>query len=277
MVHKYIGGGRYRLGKEVGRGSFAAVYQAYDQATIKAVSRARLTPKLLSSLECEISILKTLNHPNIVALTDCLKSDSHIYLVMEYCSGGDLSGCLKNKDVNGLAGPSGGLTIDATLHFLRQLASALSFLRSRSLIHRDIKPQNLLLVPRKAEGTLPLVKLADFGFARHLPTASLAETLCGSPLYMAPEILRYEHYDAKADLWSVGTVSYELIVGRPPFRASNHVELLRRIEKTRDHIRFPEDRTNPLPGCEVDPALKDLIRRLLKRNPVERMSFEEFF
>lgn len=115
-----------------------------------------------------------------------------------------------------------------------------------------------------------MLKIADFGFARSLPATSLAETLCGSPLYMAPEILRYEKYDAKVDLWSVGTVLYEMVVGRPPFRATNHVELLRKIEKGDDRIRFPED--NP-----ASDDIKKLIRGLLKRNPVERLDFPEFF
>ncbi|RUO96980.1 kinase-like domain-containing protein, partial [Jimgerdemannia flammicorona] len=138
---------------------------------------------------------------------------------------------------------------------------------------------------------LPTLKIADFGFARSLPSHSLAETLCGSPLYMAPEILRYERYDAKADLWSVGAVLYEMVTGRPPFRALNHVELLRKIEKSNNKIKFPGDPPSPLaydsfdghaspPPSTASPVsedMKDVIRHLLKRNPVERISFEEFF
>lgn len=190
--------------------------------------------------------------------------------------------------------PGGALNEVVVRHFLKQLASALKFLRDRNLIHRDIKPQNLLLCPspssyrsgvtqvvpfkgsedsfNPATGleSLPLLKIADFGFARSLPATSLAETLCGSPLYMAPEILRYEKYDAKADLWSVGTVLYEMVVGKPPFRATNHVELLRKIEKGEDRIKFPEE--NP-----ASDEIKALIRALLKRNPVERLNFPDFF
>ena len=188
----------------------------------------------------------------------------------------------------------GGLNEVVVRHFLKQLASALEFLRERDLIHRDVKPQNLLLdpspqfyarvghervpyavhersfVPATGLNSLPTLKLADFGFARSLPQSAMAETLCGSPLYMAPEILRYEKYDAKADLWSVGTVLHEMLIGKPPFRASNHVELLRKIEKGDDRIRFPED-------IIISDNMKRLIRSLLKRNPVERSSFEGFF
>jgi serine/threonine-protein kinase ULK/ATG1 len=131
----------------------------------------------------------------------------------------------------------------------------------------------------------------------------MAETLCGSPcvlpfpsgrtyaltplirLYMAPEILRYEKYDAKADLWSVGAVLYEMAVGRPPFRALNHIELLKKIEQSKG-IKFPdEDPTSAAAksgggGSEDAPVpsdVKKLIRALLKRNPIERASYDEFF
>lgn len=115
----------------------------------------------------------------------------------------------------------------------------------------------------------------------------MAETLCGSPLYMAPEILRYEKYDAKADLWSVGAVLYEMCVGKSPFRAPNHVELLRRIEKGDDRIKFPDessrqqaptaDGSAPPRITRVSADLKELIRGLLKQRPAERMNFDEFF
>lgn len=225
---------------------------------------------------------------------------------MEYVALGDLSYFIKKRDTVGnnpatrdmmVKYPNprvGGLNEVVVRHFLHQLASALSFLRSKNLIHRDVKPQNLLLNPSplyyetdkpemmpfvvdsstqwplRGIKSLPMLKLADFGFARSLPSTSLASTLCGSPLYMAPEILRYEKYAANADLWSVGTVLYEMVTGKPPFRASNHVELLRRIEKGEDRINFPE-------GLLVSEGMKDLIRSLLKISPDNRCTFPDFF
>lgn len=127
---------------------------------------------------------------------------------------------------------------------------------------------------------IPVLKVADFGFARILPAAAMAETLCGSPLYMAPEILRYEKYDAKADLWSVGAVLFEMVAGRPPFRANNHVELLRKIEKGEDRIKFPDEtppKEGEAPPVPVSGDIKSLIRGLLKRQPVYRMNFQDFF
>ncbi|KAH8700269.1 putative serine/threonine protein kinase [Talaromyces proteolyticus] len=309
--HAEVPIGRYLRMEEIGRGSFATVYQGVHSkhrsyVAIKSVNLSKLNKKLKENLWSEIDILKGLHHPHIVALIDCHESTSHIHLVMEYCALGDLSLFIKRRDslrdhrytrdmIIKYPNPRvGALNEVVVRHFLKQLSSALKFLRDRDLIHRDIKPQNLLLcpspisyrsgvaqvVPFKGSDdsftplagleTLPMLKIADFGFARSLPSTSLAETLCGSPLYMAPEILRYEKYDAKADLWSVGTVLYEMVVGKPPFRASNHVELLHKIDRHDDKIRFPDD-------IEISDKVKTLIRRLLKRNPVERMDFADFF
>ncbi|GAA5961702.1 hypothetical protein JCM21900_000638 [Sporobolomyces salmonicolor] len=310
--------GPYLIGEEIGRGSFATVYQGerYDTralVAIKSVIRSKLTTKLLENLESEISILKRITHRNIVELKDCLKTDTHIYLIMDFCSAGDLSLYIRKRgDLPSLEASNhgllekgrgreldptkvlyphpkeGGLNETIVRCFLGQLVDALRFLRAQNVIHRDIKPQNLLLQPAFAADLaaghppgIPVLKVADFGFARWLPSQSMAETLCGSPLYMAPEILRYEKYDAKADLWSVGAVLFEMSVGKPPFRAQNHVDLLRKIERGEDKIKFPDEKkveegSDKVP-TKVAPDLKALIRRLLKRNPSERMSFEDFF
>lgn len=297
----------YVLSGELGKGSFATVYKGYnedtkEQVAIKTVSRKGLSSKLLDNLQSEIDILKSLSHRHITKLMDIVRAEKNIYLIMEYCSGGDLTNYIKKRGkVDTLeyipspgAAPqyyphpkTGGLDEKVVRSFLRQLARALKFLRSRNLIHRDIKPQNLLLKPASPEELsrghplgVPILKVADFGFARSLPNAVMAETLCGSPLYMAPEILRYEKYDAKADLWSVGAVLYETAVGRPPFRAQNHIELLKKIEQTK-RVRFPDedpDAKNKDPKPQPVPRdIKNLIERLLMRVPSQRASYEEFF
>uniref|UniRef100_A0A060T0R2 Serine/threonine-protein kinase ATG1 n=1 Tax=Blastobotrys adeninivorans TaxID=409370 RepID=A0A060T0R2_BLAAD len=290
-----------KIGAEIGRGSFATVYKGEYKGSavaVKSVLRAKLNKKLLENLESEISILKDMNkHPHIVALLDYQQTKSHFHLIMEYCSLGDLSYFIhKRKDISNCLplvaslfqrypSPHSGLHEELARHFLQQLSSALAFLRSKNLVHRDIKPQNLLLCPpaKSKEQALeygytaglwelPVLKLADFGFARILPSTSLAETLCGSPLYMAPEILRYEKYGAKADLWSVGAVLYEMIVGKPPFKAANHVELLSRIEKTNDHVTFPE-----IVVAHTSADIRQLVKGLLKKSPTQRISYAEFF
>ncbi|GAB7337702.1 hypothetical protein MBLNU457_g2986t1 [Dothideomycetes sp. NU457] len=302
--------GEFVRGKEIGKGSFATVYLASHRkrrsyAAVKVVTQGKLTKKLKENLESEIRILKGLQHPHIVALFSCIETPAYIYLVMEYCQLSDLAQFMKKRDQLPMLPETAdifkkypntqyGLNEVLVRHFFKQIASALDFLRQRNLIHRDIKPQNLLLnpspaymarqkpedvplaaseqslIPRVGIDTLPMLKVADFGFARHLPQTMMAETLCGSPLYMAPEILSYQKYDAKADLWSVGTVAYEMLVGKPPFRAVNHIELLRKIESSHDSIPFPA-------GLAVSADLKKIIRQLLKRYPTERIAFESFF
>ncbi|KAF8665052.1 hypothetical protein AX16_000664 [Volvariella volvacea WC 439] len=302
----------YVLVSEIGKGSFATVYRGYHEESrqrvaIKTVKRDNLSAKLFDNLQSEIQILKSLSHRHITKLIDIVRGDRHIYLIMEYCAGGDLTNYIKKRGrVEGLEyKPSptaplqyfphprtGGLAEIVVRSFLRQLARALKFLRNRKLMHRDIKPQNLLLNPASAEDLerghplgIPILKVADFGFARSLPNAVLAETLCGSPLYMAPEILRYEKYDAKVDLWSVGAVLYEMSVGKPPFRAQNHIELLKKIESSKG-IKFPDEDPQSAAGksggggsdeLPVPPDVKALIRMLLRRTAAERASYEEFF
>lgn len=134
----------------------------------------------------------------------------------------------------------------------------------------DLKPQNLLLTHRNQDGetSLPMLKIADFGFARHLEIAGMAETLCGSPLYMAPEILKFQKYDTSADLWSVGCIVFEMVAHRPPFGGANHIQLLTNIE--RNELRFPEH-------VQVSPACIGLLQGLLRRHPHDRLSYAEFF
>eukprot|EP00522_Entomoneis_paludosa_P004407 CAMPEP_0172472886 /NCGR_PEP_ID=MMETSP1065-20121228/68572_1 /TAXON_ID=265537 /ORGANISM="Amphiprora paludosa, Strain CCMP125" /LENGTH=939 /DNA_ID=CAMNT_0013231053 /DNA_START=1728 /DNA_END=4547 /DNA_ORIENTATION=+ len=284
----------YALQQKLGSGSFAVVYKGVRTApspqhpntvAIKAIARSseKLTKKVLQNLEIEITILRTYRHKNIVCLHDVQKTDHHFYLMLEYCAGGDVQGLIRSRK-------SGRLTEGLTRRLMRDLSAGLRFLWGQELIHRDIKPQNLLLT-----GALPLdeiddpdktdelyqrraalnfpsgqfaLKIADFGFARHLQTTSLAETLCGSPLYMAPEILQHHRYDAKADLWSVGTVLFEMIAGRPPFHGENHIDLLRNIQ--RKAVRLPAD-------VKVSKECVNLLRLLLNRNPLSRAGFKEFF
>mmetsp|Transcript_60599 Transcript_60599/g.118780 ORF Transcript_60599/g.118780 Transcript_60599/m.118780 type:complete len:504 (-) Transcript_60599:187-1698(-) len=250
----------YFLGKELGRGSFAKVYLAIHETTresraVKKIDRTRLSAKLLTNLESEISILRDFQHENIVKLYGIKKTREHIYLVLEFCSGGDLHKFIKTQ---------GRLSEAVSQRFMRHLASGLVFLWQKQLIHRDIKPQNLLLSCQSPGATL---KIADFGFARHLATAAMADTLCGSPLYMAPEILTFQRYDGKADLWSAGTVLFEMLVGRPPYGGANQAELIQNI-RTKE-IRLPQ-------GVVLSAPCIALIRMLLQRNPQKRASYEMF-
>lgn len=302
--------GEYIIDQEIGKGSFATVFKAHHKQSegnefvaIKVIERQKLNKKLLENLSLEISILKSIRHPNIVRLYEVYHSDLFVYLIMEYCAGGDLAHLLsiirkekkkKRKETFKVNNLSQQLGLDESIvqRFVLDLGSALECLRSHSLIHRDLKPQNLLL-SQNADLRRATLKIADFGFARYVSTSSMADTLCGSPLYMAPEILRYEKYDAKADLWSVGAITYEMIFGKPPFRAQNHLQLLKKIDSTPITNILPISSSiglcHSLPSSlsqqysisqydiDASPICIDLLQCLLRKNPLERIGFEEFF
>ena len=300
--------GEFVRKNEIGKGSFAHVYLAQHRkkksyAAIKAIERRKLSNKLLRNLDTEIRVLTEIHHPHVVALFTTIDSPEYFYMVMEYCQLSDLSQFLKKRDQAAELPETrdifrrypnstyGGFHEVLCRHFIKQLSSAMNYLIEHGMMHRDIKPQNLLLNPpptymskQRPEDlpleaseysltngvglqSLPMLKLADFGFARYLPASAMAETLCGSPLYMAPEILRYEKYDQKADLWSAGAVLFEMMYGKAPFRASNHVDLLRKIEQADNRIDF----SSKVP---LSSQMKDLIRKLLNKNPLERITYE---
>ncbi|KAF7825619.1 serine/threonine-protein kinase ATG1c-like isoform X1 [Senna tora] len=256
--------GDYIVGRQIGSGSFSVVWHGRHrvhgtEVAIKEIATARLNKKLQESLMSEIFILKRINHPNIIRLHDIIEVvPGKIHLVLEYCKGGDLSMYIHRH---------GRVPEGTAKYFMQQLAAGLQVLRDNNLIHRDLKPQNLLLTRNDDKSVL---KIADFGFARSLQPRGLAETLCGSPLYMAPEIMQLQKYDAKADLWSVGGILFQLVTGRTPFTGNNQIQLLQNIVKSTE-LQFPSDNQILSYDC------KDLCRKLLRCNPVERLTFEEFF
>ncbi|XVE61957.1 hypothetical protein DITRI_Ditri06bG0080200 [Diplodiscus trichospermus] len=255
--------GEYLVGRQIGSGSFSIVWHARHrvhgtEVAIKEIVTGRLNKKLQDSLMSEIFILKRINHPNIIRLHDIIEVPGKIHLVLEYCKGGDLSMYVTRH---------GSVPEGTAKHFMQQLAAGLQILRDNNLIHRDLKPQNLLLSTNDSKAVL---KIADFGFARSLQPRGLAETLCGSPLYMAPEIMQMQKYDAKADLWSVGAILFQLVTGKTPFTGNNQIQLLQNIMKSTE-LHFPVEHDYLTADC------KDLCQKLLRRNPVERLTFEEFF
>ncbi|KAL0485239.1 autophagy-related protein ATG1 [Acrasis kona] len=257
--------------KLIGKGQFAEVYEGIKRnndhpVAIKIIQRSRLNDKLMSSLELETNIMRKIEHPNIIRLFAVHRSKRHFYLVMEKCSGGELSTFLRRNKK----------PLDAIVvkKFLCDLAKGLRCLWELNLVHRDLKPANLLLDcmsvidPVNPLSKLGTLKIADFGFAREIGPGSMAETMCGSPLYMAPEILTFKKYDAKADLWSVGIILYEMLYGSTPFRADNVLSLINAIERT--HPSMPLTKN-------VDQQAVNLLVGLLQKDPANRLSFEEFY
>lgn len=168
---------------------------------------------------------------------------------------------------------NGTLSEDTVRLFLIQLAGAVRALYTKGIVHRDLKPQNILLSHSNGKHYPPpsqiTLKIADFGFARFLHGGVMAATLCGSPMYMAPEVIMSLQYDAKADLWSLGTIVYQCLTGKAPFQAQTPNELKSYYENNMDLTpKLPKD---------ISSDLADLLLSLLRRNSKDRISFEDFF
>ncbi|XP_029916782.1 serine/threonine-protein kinase ULK1a [Myripristis murdjan] len=252
----------------IGHGAFAVVFKGRHkekrdyEVAIKCINKKNLA-KSQSLLGKEIKILKELKHENIVGLLDYQEMGGCVYLVMEYCNGGDLAEYLHSK---------GTLSEDTIRVFLQQIAQAMKVLQSKGILHRDLKPQNILLCHAEGRRSSPnntCIKIADFGFARHLQTNTMAATLCGSPMYMAPEVIMSQNYDAKADLWSIGTIVFQCLTGKAPFHANTPQELRLFYESNRTLL--------PSIPRETSSHLRHLLLGLLQRNHKERMNFDDFF
>ncbi|NXT54267.1 ULK3 kinase, partial [Pluvianellus socialis] len=227
-----------------------------EVVAIKCVSKRSLNRASVENLLTEIKILKTIRHPHIVELKDFQWDSDHIYLIMEFCAGGDLSRFIRMRRI---------LPEKVARIFLQQLACALKFLHDRNISHLDLKPQNILLSTPEN----PQLKLADFGFAQHMSPWDEKHVLRGSPLYMAPEMVCRQQYDARVDLWSVGVILYEALFGKPPFASRSFAELEEKIRSDRA-VELP---SRPLLSSEC----RDLLGQLLERDPLKRISFERFF
>ncbi|KAG7333470.1 hypothetical protein KOW79_003605 [Hemibagrus wyckioides] len=249
----------FLLTERLGSGTYATVYKAYrktdgrEAVAVKVVSKKSLNKSSMENLLTEIEILKTVRHPHIVQLKDFQWDNENIYLILEWCSGGDLSRFIRSRRI---------LPERVARLFLQQIACALKFLHERNISHLDLKPQNILLSGN-------VLKLADFGFAQYMSPWDEQSSLRGSPLYMAPEIVCRRQYDARVDLWSVGVILFEALFGRAPFASRSYAELEEKIRSDKP-IELP-------PGARVSRDCRDLLLRLLDRDPDSRISFDEFF
>ncbi|CAG0918555.1 unnamed protein product [Notodromas monacha] len=258
--------GNYLLGEMIGCGSYAAVYialektNAKNKVAIKCVEISKLSKAAVENLLVEIKFLKHLNHPHVVEMKDFSWDNQFIYIIMEYCSGGDLATLVRARR---------GLREVLVRKYLQQMAFALQYLRKNNVSHMDLKPHNLLL----NTSARTLLKIADFGFAQHLSEEDRKTSLRGSPLYMAPEILYGMAYDAKVDLWSVGVILYEMIYGSAPYSSKTVDEML---EKVRHASPIPFPKTSAL-GEKLSEECLDLLPKLLERDPLNRIDFLEFF
>ncbi|XP_013382422.1 aurora kinase A-A [Lingula anatina] len=244
----------FDIGRPLGKGKFGNVYLAREKKSkfivaLKVLFKSQLQKAGVEhQLRREIEIQSHLRHINILRLYGYFYDETRVYLILEYAPRGELYKELqKNQRFDD----------KRTATYISQLADALRYCHAKKVIHRDIKPENLLL------GLKGDLKIADFGWSVHAPSSRRA-TLCGTLDYLPPEMIEGKMHDEKVDLWSLGVLCYEFLVGKPPFEAEGHTETYRRISKV--ELRFPS---------HVSDGARDLISKLLRHDPQKRLPLNE--
>ncbi|MGW0496036.1 protein kinase domain-containing protein [Streptomyces sp. NPDC003007] len=255
--------GRYRLDVEIGRGGMGEVWRAYDETLARTVAVKLLLPQdtdatATSRFRLEAQTAGRLNHPNVVGVLDFGEFDNRLYLVMELVEGDSLAGVL-----NG----SGALPAERVAHLAAQASAGLAAAHGQGIVHRDVKPANLLL---DANGTL---KIGDFGIARFLddPGAALTATgqIVGTGLYLAPERALGKPAGPASDMYSLGCVLYQLLSGRPPFQADTAVALLHQ------HLDSAPVPPRELGVSGLPPAFENYLLGLLAKQPEDRPTAQQ--
>ena len=248
--------GKYEYIRTIGHGSFSAVVLCKHSYTkelyaCKVVSRALLNEeRIFDRFEQEVRVLQSFDHPNIVHVETIVFTEEYIYLVMEYCSHGELFRYIVQH---------GMLDEPELRRMFKQICSALAFVHNHNIAHRDLKPENILL----DKDLNP--KLADFGLCHATSAQKLLTTPCGSPFYAPPEIIRNDVYDGKkADIWSLGVVLYTMATGSLPWTETNQTQLFLQIEEA--DINIP---------AALSPPLQQLLGMMLQREPWRRPTCKE--
>eukprot|EP01104_Vermistella_antarctica_P004139 TRINITY_DN14648_c1_g1_i1.p1 TRINITY_DN14648_c1_g1~~TRINITY_DN14648_c1_g1_i1.p1 ORF type:complete len:366 (+),score=135.55 TRINITY_DN14648_c1_g1_i1:47-1099(+) len=247
----------YDLGKEIGRGGFSIVVEGShkkdgNKVAIKCIKKTMVEGDDIKLLRREIHIMKKVDHPNILKLFDVFEDDDEFYLVMELVNGKELFDKIVEK---------GQYSEKDAAKIVNQIVSAVEYLHGNGIAHRDLKPENLLSA---GDDDAEVIKIADFGFSKNFGEEKLM-TSCGSPGYVAPEVLTCESYDKSVDMWSVGVIIYILLCGYPPFYADNAPALFKKIMDVKYDFDDPS-------WDDVSEEAKDLIRGLLVKDPKQRLT-----
>jgi serine/threonine protein kinase len=252
----------YMLGEKIASGGYSTVFRGRHlpsgrDVAVKVVPKARMAESERKRLLEEVTIMGRLAHPHILQLHAFYDEPSAYFIVMELCLGGELFDRISDRKV---------YTEEQARDTARTLASAVTFLHSKSIAHRDLKPENIML--SSPDDATAAIKLGDLGFAKLCTKTGGLSTSCGTPSYVAPEILGGKTYGMACDMWSLGVIVYILLCGYPPFASSNQSDLFKRIMSGR--YRFDEAQW----GGVSAPA-KDFITKLLVVDPARRATAEE--
>ncbi|XP_072507181.1 SNF-related serine/threonine-protein kinase [Notamacropus eugenii] len=249
--------GLYDLDKTLGRGHFAVVKLARhvftgEKVAVKVIDKTKLDTLATGHLFQEVRCMKLVQHPNIVRLYEVIDTQTKLYLILELGDGGDMFDYIMKHEE--------GLNEDLAKKYFAQIVHAISYCHKLHVVHRDLKPENVVFFEKQG-----LVKLTDFGFSNKFQPGKKLTTSCGSLAYSAPEILLGDEYDAPAvDVWSLGVILFMLVCGQPPFQEANDSETLTMIMDCRYTV-----------PSHVSKECKDLITRMLQRDPKRRASLEE--
>jgi len=256
--------------KYIGKGAFSKVYKGYkitesnieinnNVVAIKAINKSKLKSGIINRIESEISILKQVDHPNILKLLEVIYTENYIFIVTELCQGTlDTLQSIVVSEKN----------------IMIQIKNGIEYLYNNKIYHRDLKLQNILYKITPSSGRDDIqIKICDFGFAKIINTSeNLNQTLCGTPYYLAPEILINHEYNDKSDLWSIGCIYYYIVYKKLPYSKSRNIlELIKNINDT--ELMFPDTIS-----CELNYVdIYSLLKKLLEKNPINRLTWNEFF
>ncbi|VEU22288.1 DEKNAAC103338 [Brettanomyces naardenensis] len=254
-AHKKWTPADFELGRKLGKGKFGRVYCVREKASgfvcaLKVMSKEEIVSyKVEKQFVREIEIQANLRHTNCLRLYGWFYDEKNVYLILEYAAKGELYKML--KDCKRFDEPR-------TSYYIYQVANALVYLHRKHIIHRDLKPENILIHFHNQ------VKLSDFGWSVYAPQDTRRTTMCGTLDYLPPEMVEAKSHDEKVDVWALGVLLYELLVGRPPFEDEHSSTTYKRIAKV--DLKIPQF---------VSSEAADLIKGLLRYDPVKRMKLED--
>uniref|UniRef100_A0AAR2LYY7 Protein kinase domain-containing protein n=1 Tax=Pygocentrus nattereri TaxID=42514 RepID=A0AAR2LYY7_PYGNA len=242
------------------RGAFSEVVLAEEKSTQRLVAVKCIPKKALegkeNSIENEIAVLHRIKHENIVSLEDIFESQSHLYLVMQLVSGGELFDRIVEK---------GFYTERDASKLIHQILDAVKYLHDMGIVHRDLKPENLLYYSMDEDSN---IMISDFGLSKIEDSGTVMSTACGTPGYVAPEVLAQKPYSKAVDCWSIGVISYILLCGYPPFYDENDAKLFEQILKAEYEFDSPY-------WDDISDSAKDFICHLMEKDPTLRYTCEQ--
>ncbi|XP_077589186.1 aurora kinase B [Stigmatopora nigra] len=253
LVSKKISIKDFDIGRPLGKGKFGNVYLAKVKelqavVALKVLFKSQMEKEGVEhQLRREIEIQAHLKHPNILRFYNYFDDRSRVFLVLEYAPRGELYKELQRY---------GRFDDQRTATYMEEISDALLYCHAKKVIHRDIKPENLLL------GYRGELKIADFGWSVHAPSLR-RRTMCGTLDYLPPEMIEGRTHSEKVDLWCIGVLCFEFLVGSPPFETQCHSETYKRIMKV--DLKFPE---------VVSEGARDLISKLLRHCPTDRLALQ---